>query len=79
MTQLIDLPTHIKGNTLDLICTNNTSSICTDIVNPGISDHFIIDVEIHHCRLNSRSNSKSYKMYHKANAVAYPGKTYRNE
>ncbi|KAF6040821.1 hypothetical protein EB796_000877 [Bugula neritina] len=66
MTQLIELPTHIKGNILDLVCTNNAPSILTQIITPGISDHFIIDVQIHHCHPNSQSKPKAYKMYHKA-------------
>jgi len=66
MTQLVELPTHIKGNTLDLVCTNNAPSILTQIITPGISDHFIIEVQIRHCHPNSQSKPKAYKMYHKA-------------
>lgn len=66
LTQLIDQPTHVKGNTLDLVCTNNTASISTTIISPGISDHFIINAEIRHCRHQNKPHTRSRKLYHKA-------------
>jgi len=46
MQQLVTQPTHIYGNILDLICTNNTTLVTLvtdiDIISPGLSDHYII-------------------------------------
>ena len=47
MTQVITEPTHIMGNTLDLICTNNIDILkSTQITTPGLSDHSILTAEL---------------------------------
>jgi len=43
MTQVVKGSTHLLGNTLDLICTNQPNIICdTEIISPGLSDHSLI-------------------------------------
>jgi len=43
MTQLVKGLTHLLGNTLDLICTNQPNIICdTEIISPDLSDHSLI-------------------------------------
>ena len=42
--QLFTKPTHIHGNTQDLICTTSPETISHDIVLPGLSDHAIINI-----------------------------------
>ena len=66
LTQVIDTPTHVKGNTLDLVCTNNPSSISTNVIYPGISDHFLISISIRHCQPKPNHRIKVRKLYHKA-------------
>ena len=47
LTQIIREPTHIHGNTLDLLCVNDTSIVCsTEVITPGLSDHSIITAEV---------------------------------
>ena len=43
LKQIVTAPTHVKGNTLDLVCSSNPVKIYDpDVINPGISDHFLI-------------------------------------
>ena len=45
--QLVFGPTHVKGNTLDLIFVNfQRDAPAPSIVSPGLSDHFFVDIEI---------------------------------
>ena len=51
LEQIITEPTHIHGNTLDLICTNNPNYVMeTDVVVPGLSDHYLITAVLDHRR-----------------------------
>ena len=34
------------GSTLNLVCTTNPSNVYTDVITPGISDHYTITAEI---------------------------------
>ena len=46
-SQLIQSPTHIHGNTLDLICSNRPELIYEhDVVSLSLSDHSIITAAI---------------------------------
>lgn len=46
-TQFITSPTHVQGNTLDLICNNKPENIInTDVICPGFSDHFIVTTTV---------------------------------
>jgi len=43
LEQLVTDPTHVRGNTLDLICTNAPGHVeKTEIFQPGLSDHNIV-------------------------------------
>ena len=43
LTQLVRVPTHVHGNTLDLLCTNIPNQITDiEVVNPGLSDHYLL-------------------------------------
>ena len=47
LTQIIREPTHIHRNLLDLLCSNDTSIVCsTKVITPGLSDHSIITAEV---------------------------------
>ena len=48
LEQMVDFPTHVKGNTLDLLFTNEPENIISveSLGNLGNSDHCIIEVEI---------------------------------
>ena len=67
LTQLIETPTHIKGNTLDLVCTNNVASVATSVISSGISDHFTINTKIRHCHQRVEPQPRPSKLYRKAN------------
>ena len=61
LSQLISCPTHIHGNTMDLILTNNedlVSSIEVHLTDnfPISSDHYIINLELSLSRPNSPAN-----------------------
>ena len=58
---------HVKGNTLDLVCTNNVASVSTSVISPGISDHYTINAEIRHCHHQVKQQPRTRKLYHKAN------------
>ncbi len=60
-TQIIDTPTHNKGNTLDLVCTTNPSSVSAEVIYPGISDHFLISVSIRHCLSRTMQKTRTKK------------------
>ena len=67
LTQLIETSTHVKGNTLDLVCTNNVANVSTSVISPGISDHYTINAEIRHCHHQVKPQPRTRKLYHKAN------------
>ena len=47
LTQTICEPTHVHGNTLDLLCVSDPSSVLeTQVIIPGLSDHFVVTAEI---------------------------------
>jgi len=49
LEQLITDPTHVRGNTLDLICTNDPGHVeKTEIFQPGLSDHHIVTATLKH-------------------------------
>ena len=51
LQQLVQQPTHVHGNTLDLICTN-TQNFIKDIsvISPGFSDHYLLSAVINQSR-----------------------------
>ena len=47
LSQMVLEPTHVKGNTLDLICINTPGYVLdTDIIQPGLSDHYIVSATL---------------------------------
>ena len=47
MKQLVTDPTHIHGNTLDLLCSSRPDHVMNTAVKcPGVSDHFIITASV---------------------------------
>ena len=47
LEQLIKVPTHVKGNILDILCTDLGSLILdTEVISPGLSDHFLVTARI---------------------------------
>lgn len=64
--QLILEPTHIHGNTLDLICTSKPESIEHAVIFPGLSDHAIVTANIHIAHTGENiSSPRTVKQYHK--------------
>ena len=66
--QLIESPTHITGNTLDLLVTNNDTVIQNLSMNSTLplnltSDHFMVEFDIV-CTLPSSSNSSNAHPYY---------------
>jgi len=77
--QMVTEPTHIHGNTLDLIYLSNTlTTDPPDVVIPGLSDHYIITLKLkvetimhqqHKCK-----NTKEIFVYQKANVQVFTEK-----
>ena len=61
-TQLVDFPTHLRGNILDLILTNRPENIIhiEPLGNLGNSDHTILSVDVH---FNPASNTSTELIY----------------
>jgi len=47
MHQLVTEPTHIHGNTLDLICASKPDNLEHRVLFPGLSNHAIVTVNMH--------------------------------
>ena len=71
LTQVINEPTHIKGNTLDLICTNDTANMTAEVFSPGLSDHYLINVEIYQATSTLVTEPRYCKLYHKVNMKVF--------
>lgn len=73
MQQLVTQPTHIHGNILDLICTNNTALVTDiDIISPGLSDHYIITAVLTCHRPNLlKTQPKTIRLYKNANITGF--------
>ena len=66
LSQIIDEPTHVKGNTLDLACSTQPLRLSAQVISPGVSDHFIISVEFRYESSQKQRNGHQIKLYHKA-------------
>jgi hypothetical protein len=67
LEQLVFEPTHVLGNTLDLICASNAQQIYdVMVVNPGLSDHYLISFSMTYKYVKSPSRVKTMKLYDKA-------------
>lgn len=62
LSQLIHVPTHIKGNILDLLFTDLNSFIFEiDVIQPGLSDHYMISAKIaNNTNTNTQPSHKKY-------------------
>ena len=60
MTQIVDFPTHIKGNVLDICYTDLPNNVisCENLGNLSNSDHAIIKLEIDFCPKFVKSSQK---------------------
>lgn len=68
LSQLINEPTHIRGNILDLVlCTHPSFINNTNVVEPGLSDHYIIEFEFKAQYNTQKPQEKIIKLYNKAN------------
>lgn len=68
LSQLITSPTHIHGNTLDLLCTNSPQDLTSqDVIFPGLSDHAMIKANIRWNKAKDHHivTSKTVKDYHR--------------
>jgi len=72
MTQVMKGSTHLLGNTLDLICTNQPSIICdTKIISPGLSDHSLIIAHVQSATTATQRKPQTFRLYKKANQEAF--------
>ena len=60
LEQMVDFPTHKKGNMLDLVLTNNPDIVILteDCGRLGTSDHSMIYIELN-CTINNQGNQES--------------------
>ena len=71
LKQLVDKPTHVKENTLDLVRTNNSALIENlDIINPLLSNHFMIEWKIRFHRESHNIPRQIFNLYSKADKIA---------
>ena len=78
---MISQPTHIHGNTLDLFLTNVPHTIhSTEVIQPGLSDHFIIEISINlavsNSLIHSMNRAKNIKLYNKTDLEAFQRQMY---
>ena len=73
LEQLIHEPTHIAGNTLDLLCTDLAFKIeNVSVIQPGISDHFMIEAKILATQTEkSKSLRPPVKLFHKVDFAQF--------
>ena len=72
MTQLVNGSTHVLGNTLDLVCTNQPSDIYnTEIISPGLSDHSLIITHLRTPVSTVSSQPCTVKLYKKVDQEAF--------
>ncbi|KAF6036647.1 hypothetical protein EB796_005040 [Bugula neritina] len=69
--QLVTEPTHIAGNTLDLVITNNCNIVDNiNIINPGISDHYMVSFRLSFLKAKPDYILRTKKLYHKADTIS---------
>jgi hypothetical protein len=73
LTQLITEPTHVHGNTLDLLCTNEPKLVVnTGIIKPGVSDHHIITATLNMtAKLLGKPDNFIIKLYRNADTQSF--------
>lgn len=71
LSQMVTESTHIKGNVLDLILTNDAKCIKKMQIIPGLSDHYAVDLEIQNMfyiiEKLPRPGLRKHYIMHKAN------------
>ena len=64
-------PTHVKGNTLDLVFSSQQDKIFNcQVIEPGLSDHFLISFNIKMSKYTEKSLNKIINLYYKADTKA---------
>ena len=72
LDQLVTGPTHVLGNTLDIICTNSPGQFTNiNVVQPGLSDHYIVSATLKTslpqpekaCRLSGAIKQRTRKVF----------------
>lgn len=73
MEQHVTEPTHERGNTLDLVCSNDIGLIQkVAVIMPGLSDHYLVNIEItHKMPVSIEKTKKIRRLYHKADLQAF--------
>ena len=78
MAQLVMEPTHIQGNTLDLLCTNDSQVVHdVEVIYPGLSDHCIIQATIDAKMQVTKKPLHTVKQYHKADSDKFSDEMWR--
>jgi len=71
LDQLTTGPTHIHGNTLDLICSNRPYQVVdANVIRPGLSDHFILTAKIS-SRANKNRSKCTFKAYNEVDLGSF--------
>ena len=75
LQQLVKLPTHVLGNTLDLICTNSSELIKDiEVISPGMSDHYLITSQlVHHKPTELTTQPRKITLYKQVEVENYRG------
>jgi len=68
--QLVTEPTHIAGNTLDLVITNNYNIVDNINNNPGISDHYMVSFRLRFLKAKPGYILRTKKLYHKVDIIS---------
>jgi len=73
LQQLVHEPTHVHGNTLDLICTNTPELFKeVSVVTPGLSDHYLITARLDQSKARiDKPTPRTVKLYTKTDTVQY--------
>jgi len=74
LVQIVDSPTHIGGNILDLIFTDLGSMVTdTEVIQPGISDHFLVTATVlTNIYENDKTDECNYIFkFHEVDALAF--------
>ena len=71
MNQHILESTHVKGNTLDLLLSSHPDTILnSQVIEPGVSDHFLIDFSVNIKKSVNRPEGKKINLYQKADTAS---------
>jgi hypothetical protein len=69
LSQIVTEPTHVQGNILDLVLTDDMDRVQNmSIVNPGLSDHYMLEFKINEVKRNWKPFDKKINLYSKADS-----------